>query len=309
MSISNETQSQLLPAISKGAGNNIWKKTTKSLFNSKTGIVGLIIVLIMCCMAVFAPVLAPHDPVKTNVKVRLLPPSWMDGGSPEYPLGTDNLGRDMLSRLIYGSQISLLVGVCAVVVAGVIGVVLGLISGYYGGWIDRVIMRTVDAFHGIPHLLFLLVIMMVVGPGVFTIIFVLGVLGWTSYARVVRGEVLSIKEREFVRASRAIGASDSRIIFSHILPNIISSITVISTTGVASAIISESSLSFLGMGVQAPTVTWGTVLSDGRPYIATSWWIATFPGTAITITVLGIIFLGDWLRDILDPRLKSSGSR
>lgn len=283
----------------------IWSR----LFKSKTGTLGLIIVLGMVFMAVFAPYLAPHDPGKTDVAKRLIPPVWMEKGNPDYPLGTDNLGRDVLSRIIYGSQVSLLVGVCAVVVAGVIGLLIGLISGYYGGWLDAVLMRTTDAFLAIPNILFTLVILAVMGPSLLTLIFVLGVTNWTTYARVVRSEVLSIKERDFVRAARAIGAKDIRIILTHILPNVVSSFIVISTLSVATTIILEASLSFLGLGIQPPTVSWGGMLSDGRQYLATSWWVATFPGIAITLTVLGIIFLGDFLRDVLDPRMKSKETK
>jgi peptide/nickel transport system permease protein len=279
------------------------------LLKSKTGTLGMLIVLCVVLMAIFAPALAPHDPAKTNVAKRLLPPMWQEKGKPEHPLGTDNLGRDVLSRILYGSQISLLVGICAVVVAGLIGVVMGLASGYYGGWLDAVLMRTTDAFLAIPNILFMLVILAVMGPSLMTLIFVLGFTNWTTYARMVRGEVLSIKERDFVRGARAVGASDLRIITKHILPNVISSFIVISTLSVATTIISEASLSFLGLGIQPPDVSWGGMLSDGRQYLATSWWVATFPGVAITITVLGIIFLGDFLRDTLDPRMKAKGAK
>jgi peptide/nickel transport system permease protein len=281
----------------------------RSLWKSKTGMIGLVIVLLVIFMAIFAGVLAPYDPAKTHAIERLKPPMWLDGGTSDFPLGTDNLGRDVLSRIIYGSQVSLLVGICAVVVAGAIGVVSGLISGYYGGFLDRAIMRTVDSFLAIPNILFMLVVLAVMGPSLLTLIFVLGGTNWVTYARVVRGEVLSIKERDFVRAARSVGSKDSRIIFTHILPNVASSFIVISTLNVASTIIAEASLSFLGLGIQPPTVSWGGMLSDGRQYLATSWWIATFPGMAITITVLGIIFLGDWLRDTLDPRMKANRTK
>lgn len=281
----------------------------KALWKSKAGTIGLIIVLAVILMAVLAPVISPYDPAKTNAVERLKPPAWLEKGSWDHPLGTDNLGRDILSRIIYGSQISLLIGICAVVVAGIIGLVLGLISGYYGGWIDKLIMRTVDAFLAIPNILFMLVVLAVMGPGLITLIFVLGATNWVTYARMVRGEVLSIKERDYVRAARSVGAKDVRIILTHILPNIASSFIVIATLNVATTIILEASLSFLGLGVQPPTVSWGGMLSDGREYLATSWWIATFPGIAITVTVLGIIFLGDWLRDTLDPRMKTSRAK
>lgn len=283
-------------------------RIVRSLLKSKTGTIGFIIIIAVVFMAVFAGAIAPHDPAKTNAVKRLLPPMWMEKGAAEYPLGTDNLGRDVLSRIIYGSQVSLLVGVCAVAVAGTIGVIMGLVSGYYGGWIDRVIMRTVDAFLAIPNILFMLVILAVLGPGLSSLIFVLGVTNWVKYARIIRGEVLSVKERDYVKAARSVGARNARIILKHILPNVISSFIVVSTLSIATTIILEASLSFLGLGIQPPTVTWGGMLSDGRQYLATSWWVATFPGIAITITVLGIIFLGDWLRDILDPRMKTKES-
>ena len=279
------------------------------LWKSKVGTIGLLIMAAIVFVAVFAGAIAPHDPVKTNVSKRLLPPMWLEKGSPDYPLGTDNLGRDVLSRIIYGSQVSLIVGIFAVMLAGAIGGVLGLVSGYYGGWIDAIIMRTVDAFLAIPSMLLMLIILFVMGPSLGTLIFTLGITNWVKYARIIRGEVLSMKERDFVKASRTVGASDARIIFTHILPNVTSSFIVVSTISVAAAIISEASLSFLGLGVQPPTVSWGGMLSDGRQYLATSWWVATFPGIAITVTVLGIIFLGDWIRDVLDPKMKAKGSK
>ncbi|WP_411503077.1 ABC transporter permease [Brevibacillus centrosporus] len=279
------------------------------LWKSKVGTIGLLIMAAIVFVAVFAGAIAPHDPVKTNVSKRLLPPMWLEKGNSDYPLGTDNLGRDVLSRIIYGSQVSLIVGIFAVMLAGAIGGVLGLVSGYYGGWIDAIIMRTVDAFLAIPSMLLMLIILFVMGPSLGTLIFTLGITNWVKYARIIRGEVLSMKERDFVKASRTVGASDARIIFTHILPNVTSSFIVVSTISVAAAIISEASLSFLGLGVQPPTVSWGGMLSDGRQYLATSWWVATFPGIAITITVLGIIFLGDWIRDVLDPKMKAKGSK
>jgi len=278
------------------------KRWWRLLWRSKTGTVGLIIVLFACFIAIFAPVLAPYEPQEINPSNMLKPPFWMENGSTENILGTDNLGRDILSRIIYGSQISILVGVLSVVVAGFIGVTLGLISGYFGGIIDNVIMRLVDSFLAIPTILFALVILTIFDAGIFTLIMVLGVTNWVNYARLVRGEVLTIKERDYVKAAHSIGVSNFKIITRHLLPNIISSFIVISTLSVATTIILEASLSFLGLGVQPPTVSWGSILSDGRDYLSTSWWLATFPGIAITITVLGIIFLGDWLRDILDPK-------
>lgn len=283
------------------------KNILHNLVKSKTGLVGAVLVLIVSLIAIFAPFLASHDPAAVNPLNRLKPPVWMEGGTAEYWLGTDNLGRDMWSRIVYGSRVSLIVGVGAVLVSGFIGAVLGLLSGFYGKWVDAMIMRVSDAFMAIPTILFMLVVLAVVGPGLTTLIFVIGVTNWVSYTRVVRGEVLSLKEGDFVKAARAIGAKNHQIMFKHILPNILSSFIVISGMSVATTIITEASLSFLGLGIKPPAVSWGGMLSDGRQYIATSWWVATFPGLAITITVLGVIFLGDWLRDVLDPHMKSKG--
>lgn len=277
----------------------------KRLLRSKTGTVGAVLVLIVCLTALLAPLLAGHDPAAVDPLNRLKPPMWLEGGTKEHWLGTDNLGRDMWSRIVYGSRVSLIVGIGAALVSGAIGAVLGLVSGFYGKWIDAVIMRVADGFMAIPTILFMLVVMAVVGPGLTTLIFVIGVTNWVSYTRVVRGEVLSIKERDFVKAAKAVGAKNGRIILKHILPNILSSFIVISGMNVATTIIMEASLSFLGLGIKPPDVSWGGMLSDGRQYVATSWWVATFPGLAITVTVLGVIFLGDWLRDVLDPRMKT----
>lgn len=304
-----QTESTQIVAVRERKKTGSVTRFFRLLWKSKVGTLGFLIMATMAFVAVFAGALAPHDPVKTNVSMRLLPPMWLENGNADYPLGTDNLGRDVLSRIIYGSQVSLIVGIFAVMLAGAIGGVLGLISGYYGGWIDAVIMRTVDAFLAIPSMLLMLIILFVMGPSLWTLIFTLGITNWVKYARIIRGEVLSMKERDFVKASRTVGASDTRIIFTHILPNVTSSLIVVSTISVAAAIISEASLSFLGLGVQPPTVSWGGMLSDGREYLATSWWVATFPGVAITITVLGTIFLGDWIRDVLDPKMKAKGSK
>ncbi|HLR74886.1 MAG TPA: ABC transporter permease [Virgibacillus sp.] len=277
------------------------------LFKSKTGTLGLIIVLLVVLTAPLASVLAPHDPGYMDASNMLAPPAWSEGGSMEHILGTDNLGRDILSRIIYGTQVSLLVGITSVVIAGIIGAIMGLISGYYGGFIDTVVMRLVDAFLAIPGILITLVILSIVGPGLWTLIIVLGVTNWVGYARIVRSEVLSVKEREYVKAAQSIGVRDAKIMMKHLLPNVASSFIVVSTLSVASTIIAEASLSFLGMGIQPPTVSWGIMLNSGKDYLAESWWVATFPGLAITFTTLGIIFLGDWLRDVLDPRIQMKG--
>lgn len=266
--------------------------------------VGVTIVVAVLLVAIFAPVLAPHDPTKLNLGKRLLPPFWITGSDPTFLLGTDQLGRDMLSRLIYGSRISVTVGVSAVLLSALIGITLGLLSGFFGGWVDTIISRALDSFMAIPFIVLALAVVSVLGPNLVNLIIVLGITGWVSFTRVVRGEVLSVRERDYVTAVRSIGQRTPQILARHILPNVAGSIIVLATLDVAVAIISESSLSFLGLGVQPPTVTWGLMLSDGREHLATSWWLATFPGLAISITVLGIIFLGDWLRELLDPRLK-----
>lgn len=278
--------------------------TLRSLAKSPGGSIGAVIVTLVIFMALAAPLLAPHSPTDQNIRNRLVPPSWAEGGQPEFLLGTDQMGRDILSRIIYGTRISVAVGVSAVVVAGLVGVSLGLTSGFFGGFYDTAVMRFVDSFMSIPSLLLTMTIIGVIGPSVFTLILVLGFTQWVSYARVVRGEVLSLREREYVQAARAIGQDPFWIMVRHVLPNVMASVIVMATLNVATTIISESALSYLGLGVQPPTVTWGQMLSDGRNYVSTSWWLATFPGIAITISVLGVIFLGDWLRDVLDPRLR-----
>ena len=280
-----------------------------SLLRSPVGIFGVIVVLAVLIMALGAPVLAPHDPTQLNLRARLLPPAWDAEGDMAYLLGTDQLGRDLLSRIIYGSRISLLVGVLGVVVSLVIGVALGLISGYVGHMVDDIISRVLDTFMSIPFIVLALAVVAALGPGqgsgIVTLIVVLGLTGWVTFARVIRGEVLSIKQRDYVESARSIGQRGGQILVRHILPNVMASVIVLGTLQISTVIIAESSLSFLGLGVQPPTVTWGIMLAEGRDHLATSWWLSTFPGIAITITVLGTILLGDWLRDVLDPRMKT----
>ena len=271
------------------------------LLRSKTGMLGLILVLAFTLIAIFAPQLAGHDPTALNPGNMTTPPFWMEGGSMEFPLGTDNLGRCILCRIMYGARVSLLIGVCSVIVAGIIGTLFGLVAGYYGGICDSIIMRITDAFHAIPRTLLAMVLISAVSGGIPTLVFVIGFTGWIQYARLIRSEVLSLKNREFVKAAITIGTPNSTIIRRHIIPNVMSSFIVVSTLAVASSIIAETSLSFLGLGIQSPQISWGGMLSDGRNYLATHWWIATFPGIAITLAVLGIMFLGNWIRDVLDP--------
>ena len=274
------------------------------LRRSPVGMVGIVILIAVLGVASAAPRLVPADPIKLRFDLRLAPPAWLPGGTWKHPLGTDELGRDVLSRVFYGSRISVVVGFSAVCIATAIGVSTGLLAGYYGGVADTVIGRLVDAFVSIPFIILALATVGVLGPGLLNLIIVLGAVGWVSFNRVVRGETLALGAREFVLAARALGQTNARILKRHLLPNVAPSVIVLATLEVASTILAESALSFLGLGVQPPTVTWGGMLADGRQYVATAWWLATFPGLAITCTVLGIIFVGDWLRDVLDPRLR-----
>jgi peptide/nickel transport system permease protein len=272
------------------------------LLKSPSGMTGFILVAVMVFIAIFADVLTPYKPDEIRLEAMTRPPAWQRGGSPENFLGTDVLGRDILTRILVGSRISLFVGVFSVVVAGFIGTVFGIISGYYGGWIDALIMRVTDSFHAIPLTLFGMVVLAVVGPGVFTLIFVIGITAWPFYARMIRGEVLGLKNQEFIKAAYTIGTLPHKLMIKHFLPNVLPSFIVVSTLSVAASILAEATLSFLGLGIQPPQVTWGIMLADGRNYIATNWWISTFPGIALSATVLGIMLLGNWLRDVLDPK-------
>jgi len=278
----------------------------KKVLKKKSAVVGLIIIICVLTMAIFAPYIAPHDPEKVDLKLRLKPPFWMEGGSLEYPLGTDSLGRDVLSRIIYGSQKSLLVSFTSTIISSVLGVFLGMIAGYYGGRIDSIISRLGDIQLAFPLILLSIAVIAVLGTSTLNLIIVFGISNWVVYAKVARGAVLSAKEKEYVEAARSIGCSNLRILLLHIFPNIFASIIVIATLSLAGIIISESSLSFLGLGVPPPKPTWGGMLSEGRQYIYDGWWVATFPGLAIALTVLGVNLFGDGLRDAYDPKLSVS---
>lgn len=276
----------------------------KSLLRSRGGLLGVLIVLTVLACAILAPLLAPHDPTEHNLLARFQEPVWATEGSWTYPLGTDQLGRDILSRIIYGARVSVVVGICSVLIAGTLGMTVGLITGYFGGTVDTLLMRFADAFVSIPFIILVIAVAGMVGGGLLTIIVILGLTGWVAYSRVVRSEVLSIKEKHYVEAARALGQRNPKIIFRHVMPNALGSVIIMATLEVARVILAEATLSFLGLGVQPPTVTWGLMLAAGRDHIGGAWWMATFPGLAITITVLGVVLLGDWLRDIFDPRLK-----
>ena len=265
---------------------------------------GLTVLLCMGGAALLAPKIAPWDPGRQMLLKRLRPPMWEARGLREHPLGTDHLGRDILSRILYGGRISLGVGLSAVTLSGLIGVSLGLLAGFHGGRTDAFIMRVVDVFLAIPYILLAMGVVFALGPSLLNVILVMAVTRWVQFARIVRADVLSIREREFVSGARARGSRSTRLLLHHVLPNALTPIIVVATLELAFMIIYESALSFLGLGVQPPTPTWGWMLSDGRNYIATAWWLATFPGLAIMLTVLAVNLLGDWLRDTLDPRLK-----
>jgi peptide/nickel transport system permease protein len=275
------------------------------LLRSKAALASAIVFLLVVLAAVTAAWIAPNDPYGIRLVQRLKPPGYVNASGVTFWLGTDTLGRDVLSRVIYGARVSLIVGLSAVLISGTIGLLLGLASGFFGGLIDDVIMRIADIQLSFPTILLALAIMAVLGSGLDKLILVLGLTGWVQYGRIVRGQVLSIKEEEFVLAARATGEKRWRILFQHILPNIWSPIIVIASFSVASNIVAEASLSFLGVGVPPSIPSWGTMLADGRQYIGVAEWLTIPPGVAISLTVLSINILGDWLRDYLDPRLKN----
>lgn len=291
-----ELKSNPEPTKSMGLWKNVWWQ----LSHNWSFIVGAIILICLAVVAVAAPLIAPHDPDAMDLRGDLQP-----FGSPGHILGTDELGRDTLSRLIYGSRISLTVGFIVVGIASSIGVVLGAISGYYGGWIDQIIMRWVDLMMAFPFLILAIAVVSIMGPSLTNMMIVLGAVSWTTYARLVRGLVLSLREEEFVMAARALGASNLTIIIRHILPNTLSVVIVQATFGVAGAILAASALSFLGMGAQPPTAEWGAMLSNAKRHMRNLPILAIAPGMAIMLTVLAINFVGDALRDALDPRVGS----
>ncbi|MGA6157097.1 ABC transporter permease [Stenotrophomonas sp. NPDC087984] len=288
------------PAAAPAGGSR--SVVLRTLLRNKLAVLALVVLAVLLIAALFAPLVAPYDPNAQNLLLRLRPPAWQDGGSGAHLLGTDQLGRDMLSRVIYGARVSLLVGAGAALLAGVIGTVVGLASGYFGGWADRVLMRLADVQLAFPSLLLALAIVGFLGSGLWYVILVLGFTGWVSYARVVRSEVMSLRTRDFITEARAIGVTDITIMRRHLLPNVTAPLATIGTLHVAAAIVAEASLSYLGLGVPKETVTWGAMLSDGQLYLGTSWWVAVFPGIALMLTSLAINITGDALRDVADPK-------
>jgi ABC-type dipeptide/oligopeptide/nickel transport system permease subunit len=280
------------------------RASLRRLLRLRWGVAAAAGLLMIVAASVLAPWIAPHDPLAVNIRHRLGPPAWMERGTSEHLLGTDQVGRDLLSRMIHGGRVSLVVGVSAVLIASTIGVLLGLSAGYFGGRVDWIIMAIVNVMLTFPFVLLALAVIAVLGPSLVNMIVVLGVAGWPIYARVVRAETLTLREREFVLAGRALGMGHLRLLFRQIAPNLVSTIVVIATLQVAQVIILESFLSFLGLGIQPPTPAWGNMLGEGRVYMLNSWWIATFPGLAIFVTTLVINLMGNALRDWLDPHLK-----
>ena len=269
------------------------------------GVPLFILLFLLVLPGLFAPYLAPHNPIRGSLRARLKPPMWVAGGAITHPLGTDKVGRDILSRIIYGARISLAVSIVAILVSGAVGTALGLIAGYFGGRLDALIMRLVDISLGLPVILLALVFVAAVGASFWTVVSVTAVLLWARYARQVRGETLGIRERDFIARARVAGASHVRIMLRYIFPNVVNTLTVLATLQIGAVILLESALSFLGAGIPRPTPTWGSMISDGRDLIVVAWWIAMFPGLAIMLTVLSLNLLGDWLRDHLDPKLRN----
>jgi len=277
--------------------HNIRKPVWKRLRKNKLSVIGGIIVLTLFMIAVSAPLISPYNPDHIDRKHVLEPPGL------HHLMGTDDLGRDVLSRMIWGARISLAVGFVAIGIATIIGTILGAISGYYGGWFDRIIMRFIDIMLSIPTFFLILAVIAFIGPSIWNIMIVIGLTAWMGVARLVRAEFLSLKEREFVLAAKAIGASDFRIIYKHIMINSLSPVLVSAVLGIAGAVLVESALSFLGIGVQPPTPSWGNILTLGKDNIEIAWWLSLYPGLAILITVLSYNLFGEGLRDAIDPRL------
>jgi peptide/nickel transport system permease protein len=263
--------------------------------------------IVLVIPAIFAELIAPYDPVESSLRNRLLPPFWIDGGSTDHILGTDKVGRDILTRLIYGSRVSVVIASVSILVGGFIGVSLGIIGGYFGGWVDSLIMRAVDISLSIPIILLGLVLVAALGPSKSTVIIVVVILLWSRYARLARGETLAVRTQDYIARARVSGASHTRIMIHHVFPNIFNSVMVLATLQVGFVIILEATLSFLGAGIPRPTPAWGLMVADGRSLVVTAWWLAFFPGIAIMLVVLSMNLLGDWLRDKFDPKQRQIG--
>jgi peptide/nickel transport system permease protein len=267
-------------------------------------LVPLAIIALIVLTALFANVLTPYSPTDISLSKRLKPPFWEKGGSLAHPLGTDPMGRDLLTRMIYGGRVSLVVGCLGLIVGGGFGAALGLISGYAGGRLDAFLMRVADTTLAFPIILFAILLVVILGGSLFTVVIAIALVLWARYARVIRGEVLSLRERDFVAQARLAGSSPVRIMLVHLFPNVLNTLVVLLSLQVGWVIIVEASLSFLGAGVPPPTPTWGSMIAEGRDYIASAWWVSFFPGLAILVTVLAFNLFGDWLRDALDPTMR-----
>ena len=291
------------PALGRPAPPGALRRAWTALRRYPVVPIGILFVALVI-PALFAEIIAPHDPIDGELRSRLLPPAWTDGGDWSHPLGTDRLGRDILSRMIHGARTAALVSLAALAVGGAVGSSLGLLAGYFGGWWDHVIMRLVDISLSLPLILLALVLVVLFEPGTATTVGVVALLLWSRYARQVRAEALTLKEMDFVARARVAGASNLRIIIRHIFPNVVNTIIVLATLQVGNVILLEASLSFLGAGIPPPNPAWGVMIAEGRDYITTSWWLSVIPGLAIMFTVLSMNLFGDWLRDRLDPKLR-----
>ena len=285
-------------------GKGVCRDLFRRLGHAKAGIVGLAMVSLMVAMALFAPLISPSDPLEQDLHARLRPPFWDEKSDPKYMMGTDQVGRDMLSRLIYGSRISLSVGFLTMAFSALLGITLGVLAGYYRGILDSIISNGVNIMMSFPYILLAISVMAAAGPGYVNLIMVLGLTGWPVYTRLVRAEVIELEGRDFMTAARALGGRDSGVILKHVLPNTASSIIVLATFEMARMIVRESFLSFLGLGIPPPNASWGGMLAEGRSYMLNLWWLAAIPGFAIFFTTLGINLMGDGLRDWLDPHTR-----
>lgn len=288
--------------ISRGRSRTSDHRVFRAFVRNRLAVIGLVVLVVLVSAAVLAPWIAPYPPLQMNLVNAYAPP-----GSAGHLLGTDNFGRDILSRLIHGSRISLFIGIVVVSIAASIGTVLGLLAGYLGGWVDNLIMRAVEIFYAFPFLVLAIAVIAVFGPSIVNVMWVLGLVSWPLYARLVRAQVLALRDVEYIEAARAAGMSRWRVMFRHVLPNSLTPIIVAATFGIPEAILASAALGFLGMGVQPPTPEWGVMISEGKDFIRRAPYLITWPGIAIVIVVLGFNFLGDGLRDALDPRARRKG--
>ena len=296
-----------MAAITTAVGLPVARRRSRravDILRHPTVVASALVLATVVFVAIAAPLIAPYDPYEQHLEARLGPPMWA-GGSFAHPFGTDQLGRDVLSRLMYGARVSIAIGVMAVLVSGVLGVAAGVTAGFYGGIVDELLMRLADLRLALPFVLLVISVIAVFGPSLTNLIVILGLTGWVPYAKIVRAEALSMREREFIVAARAVGARNTRLMFKHILPNTVAAAIVIGSLELANIIVVEASLSFLGLGVQAPTPSWGNMLGEARDYLMSNFWLATLPGIAISITAISVNLIGDWLRDVLDPRIQT----